>query len=332
MVANPGTGPAAAPPKEDLARMSFGDHLDELRKRLLRSVFALLAAITVLLPFHDEVQEIVIGPYRILWKQNFREYAEDLLGRSARGELTEPTYQDYARFLSEANAAGATNLQRILDDTWPRDLARAIPEKSGFRIPYELVAVQGLEDFWTFMLASLIFALAMASPVVIWQGWAFIAAGLYARERTVFYKFFPFMMVLLCSGILFGYFAAVPYSLGFLIRLMNSGQVAPMLSVGQYFSLLFALTTALGIVFQLPLVMMALQRVGLVRHVTMRKHWRAMVLGIFVAAAVFTPPDPFSMFLMALPTLLLYVLGLVLTWTWRRNETDWDAAAAAAGS
>jgi len=103
-----------------------------------------------------------------------------------------------------------------------------------------------------------------------------------------------------------------------------------MLSVGQYFSLLFALTTAMGIVFQLPLVMMALQRVGLVRHQTMRKHWRAMVLCIFVAAAVFTPPDPFSMFLMALPTLLLYLLGLVLTWLWRRNETDWEAAARAA--
>jgi Tat protein translocase TatC len=173
---------------------------------------------------------------------------------------------------------------------------------------------------WMFMMASLVFALTIAMPVVVWQVWAFVAAGLYKHERAVFYRYFPFMLLLAASGVAFGYFVVLPYSLGFLIGLMNPDQVGAMLSVGQYFTLLFALTAALGLVFQLPLVMMALQRVGLVTHRAFVKHWRITVLLIFVAAAVFTPPEPVSMLLMSAPMVVLYVVGLVLTWTGRKHE------------
>ena len=98
----------------------------------------------------------------------------------------------------------------------------------------------------------------------------------------------------------------------------------PLLSVGQYFSFMFALTTALGVVFQLPLVMLAIQRVGLVRHKTMRKHWRTTVLLIFVVSAVLTPPDPVTQLIMAVPSLLLYLLGLVLTGMAQHREAPLD--------
>jgi Tat protein translocase TatC len=179
------------------------------------------------------------------------------------------------------------------------------------------------------MMASFVFACVVASPIIIWQAWAFIAAGLYHRERRLFYRYFPFMMLLLVIGVSFGYFLALPYGLGWLIRMMVDGLVTSMLTVGNYFTFLFSVTAAMGLIFQLPLVMVALQRIGLVRHRTYVKHWRWFVLIICALSAVLTPPDPFSMAFMAMPTLLLYGLGLLLTRFGRRHERTADAGAPA---
>jgi sec-independent protein translocase protein TatC len=318
---DPRASESPADPSEQLPRMSFGDHLDELRKRLVRALAALVVAVLALLPFHDQVLGIIVEPYRILWRANFIEYADELeqsiADRQAQGMEVKPGKIE-PKEMAKLEFIRAER-QRILDGTipYPNDL----PSDTGFAVPYALVAINGLDDFWTFMQASLLFALVIASPVVIYQLWAFIAAGLYQKERRLFYHYFPFMIGLLATGVLFGYFLAVPFGLSFLIKLMKVGQVTPMLGVTQYFTILFSLTLALGVLFQLPLVMVALQRVGLLRHKTMTKHWRMVVLGIFVAAAVLTPtPDPFNLMLMAVPGLLLYGLGLLLTSFGRKHE------------
>ena len=97
------------------------------------------------------------------------------------------------------------------------------------------------------------FALVLASPIVIWQAWAFLAAGLYPHERKVFYRYFPFMVLLMAAGVAFGYAVALPYSLGFLVKLMDPSMVGAIFSVGQFLTLELALTGAMGLVFQLPL-------------------------------------------------------------------------------
>lgn len=296
---------------EELPRMAFGDHLDELRKRLLRAATALVVAVLAMLPFHDQVQGIITEPYRMLWRQAYTDHVAMLEEREKAGTL-DPDFG--VEFLANCRKYGDQILAG--EFPWPN----LLPTKTGFNVPYTLVAVNGLDDFWVFMMASFVFAFVIASPVVLWQLWAFVAAGLYQKERTIFYRFFPFASVLLTGGVLFGYFYAVPFGLGWLIRMMKTDQVQAMLGVGQYFTLLFAMTAALGAIFQLPLVMVALQRIGLVRHKTFAANWRAIVLAIFVISAVITPPDPFSMLLMAGPTLLLYLLGLGLTWRGRRHE------------
>lgn len=296
---------------EQLPRMSFGDHLDELRTRLIRALAAVLICVFAMLPFKDEVGAIIVGPYRILWQQAFLDHVAALEQRERDGTLDAAYGQ---RFLQNCRELGPEILAGRFQ--YPH----MIMTETGFPIPYTLVATGGVEDFWTFMMASFVFALVIASPVVIWQMWAFIAAGLYQRERRVFYRFFPFAMGLLTCGVLFGYFLAVPYGLGFLVRMMKTDQVMALLSVGQYFTLMFTLTAAMGLIFQLPLLMLALQRVGLVRHRTYVKNWRAIVLVLFVMAALLTPPDPFSMMIMAGPTLLLYLVGLLLTAQARKYE------------
>jgi len=310
---------------EELSRMSFGDHLDELRKRLIRSILAIVACVFAMLFMKEQVQRVIIEPYRILWRQHFERYLDKFEAKDAQGLVVMPFEREMLEFCRRYEA-------QILDGTFPEDRVNVLPVMTGFKLPYELVSIGGVEDFWMFMMAALVFAFVVASPVVIWQGWAFIAAGLYQRERKVFLRFFPFAMLLLVGGILFGYGLVLPYGLGWLIRLMVDGLVSSMLTVGNYFTFLFAVTAAMGLIFQLPMVMLALQRVGLVRHRTFVKKWRIIVMMIFVVAALFSPPDPVSMGFMAAPTMVLYGFGLLLTWRGQRYEEPVDSPASTGGA
>lgn len=311
------TEPREHDEEEQLPRMSFGDHLEELRRRLLYSLIALGVCIVALIPFKEQVTEVYVAPYRSMWRKSFQDYVarveEQHLGGKALAAATEaelarlhPLVREKIEFLRDYGA-------QILDGTFPLSEVHRIADVGGFRVPYTLIAIGGLEDFWTFMAASLLFSIMLASPVIVYQIWAFVAAGLYRRERMIFYKYIPFAAVLLIAGLSFGFFVVVPYGLYFLVGLMNWAQVQPMISVAQYFSLLFTLTVALGVVFQLPLIMLALTKIGVVTHEGWKQHWRYVVLVFFVVSAMLTPPDPFTQVMMATPLIVLYVVGLVLT-------------------
>jgi sec-independent protein translocase protein TatC len=310
-----------------LPRMSFGDHLDELRSRLIKALLAVVVAVVGVLPWKGAVQDIIIEPYRVQWRLGFLEHIETLKAKVAAAEeagVLAPPQAEQLREVREFLAYSLLHKELILSGQ--KDFTYLLPVKTGYHVPYHLVSINVLDDAFAFMWAALVFALVLASPVVIWQIWAFVAAGLYPHERRVFYRYFPFMLLLMATGAAFGYFVALPYSVGFLIRWMNPEQVGAMLGIGQFLTLEFALTGAMGLVFQLPLVMVALQRVGLVSHRAFRKNWRMTILIIAIVAAVITPPDPVSMMLMGVPMVLLYVLGLVLTWFARGRDTPVPAA------
>jgi Tat protein translocase TatC len=300
----------AIDPPESLPRMTFGDHLDELRKRVIKALLAVAGAILLVLPFKNTVQQIIVGPYRAQWQKGFEGWVAQLQEQEAAGVIS----ADSKEFLAFCLA----RKEQIYAGTY--EYPHLLQSKTGYPVPYSLYATGGLEDILSFMWASLIFAFVLASPVVIWQIWAFIAAGLYQHERSVFYRYFPFMVLLIVAGVWFGYAVALPYSLGFLISMMDPSLVGAIFSVGQFLNLLFMTTAAMGVVFQVPLVMLALQRVGLVRHATFVKHWRMTILIIFIVSALFSPPEPVSMILMSLPMIVLYGIGLLLTASGRKNE------------
>ncbi len=295
-----------------LPRMSFGDHLDELRKRVIKSLVALVVAVLVVFPFKLEVQRIVIEPYRTQWRIGFTEYVNNLQAEFDSGALADDALGlKYLEFCVQEK-------DKIFEGQFR--WAYLMKELSGYPVPYNLYATGGLEDFLSFMWVAFIFALILASPVVIWQVWSFIAAGLYKHERKVFLRYFPFMILLVAAGVAFGYRFALPYSLGFLIGMMDPTMVGALFSVGQFLTLLFMTTAAMGVVFQVPLVMLALQKVGLVRHKAFTKHWRMTILVMFLVSAIFTPPEPVSMLMMSMPMMLLYALGLFLTRMGQKNE------------
>ena len=293
-----------------LPRMSFGDHLDELRKRVIKSLIAIVVAVCAVLPFKETVQEIIVGPYRAQWRIGFENWIGELQAKKDAGTIDEDGLE-FLKFCLE---------RKEVIYAGEYDYTQVLVNRTGYPVPYSLYATGGLEDILSFMWASLIFAFVIASPVVVWQVWAFIAAGLYKHERAVFYRYFPFMILLTAAGVWFGYSVALPYSLGFLISMMDPSLVGALFSVGQFLTLLFMTTAAMGVVFQVPMVMLALQKVGLVRHKTFTKHWRMTILIIFCASAIFSPPEPVSMILMSLPMIVLYGIGLLLTRAGQKKE------------
>jgi Tat protein translocase TatC len=149
-----------------------------------------------------------------------------------------------------------------------------------------------------------------ASPIIARELWGFVAAGLYARERKYVRQFAPTSFLLFLLGCVFGYFLLIPYALYAMVAMLPSGKVDPVLGLGEYLGLFLTLTIVLGLVFQLPLVMVFLSKVGLVPSRNYRGWRKHAIVANIVFAAVLSPPDLMSMAVFALPLLVLYELGV----------------------
>ena len=181
-------------------------------------------------------------------------------------------------------------------------------------IPSKLLVTGPFENFLVSLKVALYAALFVGGPYLLFELWGFIAAGLYRTERRVVLSYLPVSVLLFFVGILFAYLTMVPYGIYFLNRgeALLSGR--PDIRASEYLSFLSILCFGLGIVFQVPIVMTALARVQLVEPATFAKLRGHFVLGSFVLAAFFTPPDPYTQVMMAGPMVVLYEVGI---WTSR---------------
>jgi hypothetical protein len=150
----------------------------------------------------------------------------------------------------------------------------------------------------------------MAYPVILFQVWRFVEAGLFKKERRYVKAFAPISYIAFVTGVLFGYYFLIPYGLQFLIKILGGG-VQPMITMSQYISLVMMLTLALGFVFQLPLVMLFISKIGILKAEDFIKWRMYAILVIFILAAVITPPDPFTQVMTALPMIILYEVGIL---------------------
>ena len=154
----------------------------------------------------------------------------------------------------------------------------------------------------------LLVAVAAAAPVLLYQMWAFIAPGLYKRERGLIVRLGLVSLLCMAAGVSFGYFLFIPLALSFLVA-MAGASAEPTLMIGPYLSLFLLMTLALGVVFQTPLVMYHLVKWNIVSVAAIQEHRKVAILVGFIIGAVFTPPDPFTQIMMAVPLILLYDLG-----------------------
>jgi len=237
------------------------EHLGELRVRIMRAMYGLLAGTVIALPFSE----------------------------------------------------------RIVD--W---LARPIT-----RLGYELVFTAPAEAFWVQMKVGLIAGVFIAAPIILWQVWAFIAPGLHGHEKKYAVPFVLIGSVMFLAGGAFSLFVVTPYALTFLLSYARPG-LKPMITIQNHIDFLLKFTLAFGAVFELPLALTLLARMGVVNARMLAKNRKYAILGAFVAGAVLTPtPDAFNQALMAGPLIILYEVGIVCARIFGRKPAPPAATGAA---
>lgn len=172
------------------------------------------------------------------------------------------------------------------------------------------LAFTGLTDpFILYFKIALLMALFVASPFVLYQIWAFIAPGLYRRERRLAIPFVFFTTVFFLSGGAFGYYVAFPFAARFLLG-VGEGLMA-VIEIGKYFGFLLTVLLGLGLMFELPIFILLLSLIGVVTPRFLLRYFRHAVVIIFIVAAVVTPtPDIVNLCIFAVPALGLYLLGV----------------------
>jgi sec-independent protein translocase protein TatC len=276
----------------EASRAPLLDHLIELRRRLVICVIALGLAFAVCFAFSTEIYKLLLHPFAV---------AAQLLAVRA-GEGAHPTGFNFFGVFTEAK-----NMFLALTG------ARELPPVTGQVT--KLVFTAPLEFFFTKVKLSGLGAVMLSFPVLAWQIYAFVAPGLYKRERRAFLPFLVASPVLFLIGAALVYFMILPFVLWFSLsqQIVGAGSISVELlpKVSDYFSLVTTLVLAFGLCFQLPVVLTLLGMAGMVSSQTLMSGWRYAVVGVFIVAAVVTPPDPISQTLLAFPIILLYFASIL---------------------
>ncbi len=259
---------SARSPEEDLesqlsGHMSFLDHLEELRSRILRSLIAIGVAFGVCWVFVEDIFQFLSYPV-----------------------------------LTALEESGAGNQQLIFTDA-----------TGGF----------------TILIKTAFFAaILLASPFILAQVWLFIAPGLYRHERRYAIPFVLFGTVLAFLGAAFGYYIAFPRTLEFLFRMGQQAGMAPFIDGPRYFNFFLAIEVGLAVVFQIPPIVFVMTRMGLVTPGFLLRNTQYAVLIALIVAAIITPTgDIPTMMLFAGPMILLYLIGVMVSYVvgWKRKKS-----------
>ena len=175
--------------------------------------------------------------------------------------------------------------------------------------PQSLAATDG---FFIWLKAGVVTGLCISFPWIFYCIWNFVAAGLYPNEKKYVHYFAPISTILFLSGIALAYFFVFAPVLSFLFSFNEQLGIAPEMRINDWLSFVLFLPLGFGLAFQLPLVMLFMNRIGLFTIEAYLSKWRIAVMIIFVLAMLLTPADPISMLLLAVPLTMLYFLGIVM--------------------
>jgi len=175
-----------------------------------------------------------------------------------------------------------------------------------------LIFTSVAEAFFTYMKVAFISGLILASPFVLYQIWAFVAPGLYRHEKKYVVPFVLAGSFFFAIGILFAYYVALPVGFKFLLGFATDF-IKPLPSMKEYLSFSIKFLLAFGLVFEFPVVLVLLARIGVVDAKTLARQRKYAILLIFIFAAIITPPDIISQVIVALPMIGLYELSILLS-------------------
>ena len=350
----------------DKSKMTFGEHLEELRSCLIKSLlgvlvglgFGLMVSKYIVQVIKEPLEESLQGYYQIDAVTRYADFAAEreregkaipysvehvrqmvdddgylytmylVHPRAVRIELgldkpaAEKTSND-----STHEAAGNDTTHETAGATAggePLGIADLVPlfvwRKMTDDERVSVTALNAPEAFMIWLKAALVSGIVIASPWIFYQLWSFVAAGLYPHERNYVHVFLPFSIILFLAGALFCFFAVFPFILDFLFSFNADLGIDPDPRISEWLSFAIFLPLGFGISFQLPLVMLFLERIGVFDVAAYLSKWRIAVLVIFVLAMFLTPADPMSMLAMALPLTALYFGGIALCAYWPKRK------------
>ena len=219
----------------------------------------------------------------------------------------------------------ATDIYNLL--VWPYQVARG----QGHKI--EMIYTAPPEFFFTKLKLALFGAVFLAFPLIAYQVYKFVAPGLYRNERDAFRPYLLWTFLLFITGALVVYFIVMPLAMKFFLSMEQTGgdvEIHLQARVSEYLSLIMTLILGFGIMFQLPVALTLLAQAGIIGAKNLRDLRRYAILAITAAAGVLSPPDPFSMIAMALPTILLYEASIYAVARVERSRAQRAAAASTA--
>jgi len=178
----------------------------------------------------------------------------------------------------------------------------------------KLVFLSPAEGFWMNMKIAMVAALILALPVIFQQLWSFVSPGLHSKEKKYVVPFVLIATGLFLVGAAFCFFIVLPFAMEFLLTYKVGDFMMPMLSVGQYVDFCLKFILAFGAVFELPVIIIFLTKMGFVTPKTLARHRKYAILVAFIVAAILTPtPDAFNQTLMAVPMIILYEVGILMS-------------------
>ena len=256
--------------------LTFLDHLEELRWHLVRSVVAIFIFMVVVFLNRDFVfNQLILSP------KNSDFFTNRLLA-------------EFSAFLSR------------LVGTNPKALA--INQQ-----PLEIVNIEMAGQFLAHLKVSFIGGLILASPYVLYELWRFIKPALRDNEKKYAQGSVFFASLLFLIGILFGYFLIAPLSIHFLSSYNISNEIGNTIKLNSYIGTVTSVTFSAGVVFELPMLILILSKIGVVTPSLMRKYRRHAVVVLLLLSAILTPPDVFSQVLVCLPLIILYEISVFIS-------------------
>ena len=338
------------PTDEDLfasSTMTFGEHLEELRGCLLRAAAGLLAAVLLGLLVAKPVVKLIEQPlkralgdyYSTRAVETYDDWRPHTPGGPglpySRREVVDAVERQGMTF--ELREVHADRLARVLGGeaatTDPADEAAGRFDRDAL-VPVllwqplsrdarvSITTLSAQEAFGIYVKAALLVGVVLSSPWVFYQLWTFVAAGLYPHEKRWVWTFLPISIGLFLAGVFIAFFFVFDFVLAYLLQFNAWLGLDPDPRISEWLSFVLVLPLGFGLGFQLPLVMLFLERIGVFDVEAYASQWRIAVLAIVLLSALLTPADPYSMIFLAAPLCLLYFGGVWLCRWFGRADAE----------
>lgn len=195
---------------------------------------------------------------------------------------------------------------------WPTQADFLLYRLPGVDFSMSLVNIELSAQFFTYMKVAVLSGVVLAFPLIVWEIWKFIAPALYEKERLAVRKAFFLSSGLFYVGVAVGYFVVLPVCLMFFVNFSISDAIVNTISLSSYMSLFTSMVFLIGLLFEFPAVVLVLSSLGVLNRSMLRKGRKFAFVVVLILAALITPSDPFSMFVLAVPLYGLYEFSILL--------------------